>query len=125
MMFIMMYVDGKTTRETLSILLTEFRAFSESQIALVTHLKYKNMYLLRLRFKQFYTEWTMGYEQDKYFASDSVTFAFSLLTKFNSLCSYPWIRGCFEPISHAYLTFSEFFYLLHVHWSLSLLFSEY
>ena len=41
MMFIMMYVDGKTTRETLSILLTEFRAFSESQIALVTHLKYK------------------------------------------------------------------------------------
>lgn len=33
-----MYVAGKTTLDTLSILLTEFRAFSESQIARVTHL---------------------------------------------------------------------------------------
>ena len=30
---------GKTTRDTLSILLTELSAFSESQMVLVTHLK--------------------------------------------------------------------------------------
>ena len=33
-----MYVAGKTTLDTLSILLTELRAFSESQMARVTHL---------------------------------------------------------------------------------------
>ena len=37
-MLMTMYVAGKTTLDTRSILLTEFRAFSESQIARVTHL---------------------------------------------------------------------------------------
>ena len=32
-------MEGNTTRDTLSILLTELRAFSESQMVLVTHLK--------------------------------------------------------------------------------------
>ena len=38
MMLMTMYVVGKTTLDTRSILLTELRAFSESQIVLVTHL---------------------------------------------------------------------------------------
>lgn len=37
-MLMTMYVAGKTTLDTRSILLTEFRAFSESQMARVTHL---------------------------------------------------------------------------------------
>ena len=40
--YIPKYVVGKTTLEILSILDTELRDFSESFIALVIHLKYKN-----------------------------------------------------------------------------------
>ena len=38
-MLITIYVEGKTIRDTVSILDTELRAFSESFMALVTHLK--------------------------------------------------------------------------------------
>ena len=45
-------MEGKTTRDILSIFETEFKDFSESFIALVTHLNRNMKYRLQLQFKR-------------------------------------------------------------------------